>query len=372
MIARETASMQLFLTYLRHLKKGHWPMADGEAIVTAYEQDIAEVPAALLRFAETELPPSLVAIDFSAFERIILTGMGGSDCATIPLELALAQASRPVWRLLAGRLLETPEMVTESSLLIVTSQSGRSGEVVALLNQLQRRPRAVIGITADAASPVAMSADIVLLLQSGAEATVATKSYANTLAAIHRIACLVRGEADAAAVKAIRAAARSLTAHVAGGIPAVDQLAARVLSGPKTRLALIGSGPDATTAIAGAMVLKEAAKVAAEGYVGGSFRHGPLELAGPGLTALFFGTGSPQNESFNLLTRDLVATGSTVVTIAPSAYAGSEHIAVPGKTEIERLLHGMYVVQRLSVGLARASGIIAGAFNYGRKVTDQL
>ena len=35
------------------------------------------------------------------------------------------------------------------------------------------------------------------------------------------------------------------------------------------------------------------AKVAAEGFVGGEFRHGPLELAGPGLTAVLFGPDDP-------------------------------------------------------------------------------
>jgi len=41
----------------------------------------------------------------------------------------------------------------------------------------------------------------------------------------------------------------------------------------------------------GALLLKEVTKLPAESFIGGEFRHGPLELAGPGLVAVVF-TGS--------------------------------------------------------------------------------
>lgn len=339
---------------------------------TAYETDMAEEASGLLRFAETRLPDSLRGLDLEAFDRIVLTGMGGSDCATIPFELRLGRAGLPVWRLLSSRLLDMLELVTAETLLVITSQSGRSGEVVALLERLERRPKAIVVVTNDGGSPLARAADHVVLLNSGREATVATKSYANTLAAFHRLAGLLLDKDDAQAVGEIRAAAQSLQARIDQDDPAVEELVERMPGLPSPRLALIGGGPDAATALAGAMILKEAAKVAAEGYVGGAFRHGPLELAGPRLTAILFGRGSADEPSPTALARDLVATGSTVVTIAPAAYEGSTLIAIPGATDLERLLHGMYVVQRLSVGLARKAGLVPGAFLYGQKITAQL
>jgi glucosamine--fructose-6-phosphate aminotransferase (isomerizing) len=352
------------------LSRGDYSMASIERSV--YEQNMAEEPAALLCFADTGLPAGLASIDFTRFDRIILTGMGGSDSVTIPFEILLARRGLPVWRLSAGRLLEMLELVTEASLLVVTSQSGRSGEIVALLEQMPKRPGLIIGVTNDPTSALASAADHVILLHCGDEATVATKSYANTLAAFHRMAALAAGRPDNAAVQDIKAAAAGLEVIIQRDTPAIDELAARALAGPRPRLALIGAGPDAATAISGALVLKEAAKVAAEGYVGGAFRHGPLELAGPGLTALLFGTGSTKDVSLNPLSRDLAASGSIVASMAPSAYEKSELITIAGTTELERLLQGMYVVQLFSVALGRASGIVPGAFNYGRKVTDQL
>lgn len=345
-------------------------MTDHE--VTAYEMDMAGEAASLVGFADARLPGSLSGLDLGGFDRIVLTGMGGSDCATIPFESRLAQAGLPVWRLPTGRLLEMRALITAGTLLVITSQSGRSGEVVALLERLERRPRTILGVTDDPDSPLAAAADHVVLLRSGREATVATKSYANTVAAFHRLAGLLLDRREGGAVEEIRAAAESLQAHIDRGNPTVDALVGRMPGAASPRLALIGSGPDAATALAGALVLKEAAKVAAEGYIGGAFRHGPLEIAGPGLTAVLFGRGGADEPSPNALARDVAATGSTVVTVAPAAYEGSGLIPIPGTTDLERLLHGMYVVQRLSVGLARARGLVPGDFLYGQKITAQL
>lgn len=339
---------------------------------TAYETDMAEEAAGLLRFAETRLPSGLGDLNLQGFDRIILTGMGGSDHATIPFELRLARTGLPVWRLPSSQLLDMRALVTADTLLVITSQSGRSGEVLALIERLERRPKAMVVVTNDATSPLALAADHLVLLSSGPEATVATKTYANTVAAFHRLAGLLLEKDDTAAVGEIRAAAGSLQQRIDRGDPTVDRLVARMPGLPTPKVVLIGGGPDAATALAGAMVLKEAAKVAAEGFIGGAFRHGPMELAGPGLTAILFGRGSADEVSPNALARDLAGTGSTVVTVGPAAYEGSDLIAVPGTTDLERLLHGMYVVQRLSVGLAREAGLVPGAFLYGRKVTVQL
>lgn len=345
-------------------------MTDHE--VTAYELDMAGEAGGLLRFADARLPGDLSGVDLKGFDRIVLTGMGGSDCATIPFELRLAQAGLPVWRLPTGRLLEMKALMTTDTLLVITSQSGRSGEVVALLERLERKPKVVLAVTDDPDSPLAAAADHVVLLRSGREATVATKSFANTLAAFHRLAGLLLDRREGGAVDDIRAAAESLQRHIDRGNPAVDALVGRMPGAASPRLSLIANGPDAATALAGALVLKEAAKVAAEGYVGGAFRHGPLEIAGPRLTTILFGRGEAGESSPNALARDIAATGSTVVTVAPAAYEGSALIAIPGSTDLERLLHGMYVVQRLSVGLARAAGLVPGDFLYGQKITAQL
>jgi glucosamine--fructose-6-phosphate aminotransferase (isomerizing) len=340
---------------------------------SGYERDMLDQPAALEAYASQPLPSAIASLDLSRFSRIILTGMGSSDYATIPFELTLARLGLPVWRVQTGRLLEMPQLIVPRTLLWMTSQSGRSGETVALIDQLpDRETLTLIGTTNDPTSPLAKAADHLLLLQSGSEATVSSKSYLNTLAGFYRVGAAVTGHDDAGIVGDIRRVAASLDQRLAVTAATAEELAARTLAGPRPRLALVGAGSDAATAMTGALILKEASKVAAEGYVGGEFRHGPMETVGSGATVLLFGSGTADDVTLTKLAADLIGTGTLVVSVAPQAYPGTQHIPVPNANKLERLAHAMVFIQQLSLGLARGSGLVPGKFLYGRKITSQV
>jgi glucosamine--fructose-6-phosphate aminotransferase (isomerizing) len=339
---------------------------------SGFERDILDQPAALAAYAAQPLPPGIAELDVSAFDRIIMTGMGSSDYLPLGLELLLARRGLPVWRIQTSHLLQAPEWITPRTLLWITSQSGKSGEVVALLDRVAPNRRGlVVAVTNDPESPLASAADHCILLHSGAEATVSSKSYLNSLGVFHRIAAVVEGRDDAAAANELRDLAALLRPATAAAPAIIDRLATKALAGPNPRFALVGSGEDATTALTGALIMKEASKVAAEGYLGGAFRHGPLELAGPGLTALLFGS-EREDVTLSVLARDLAATGSTVISVGPLALEGAAHIAVPAGPAVSRLAHAMVVLQHLSVALARAGGYVPGAFRYGQKITAQV
>ncbi len=344
-----------------------------DPIQSGYERDMRDQPAALEANASQPLPSAIACLDLSRFDRIILTGMGSSDYATIPFELTLARLGLPVWRIQTSRLLEMLQLITPRTLLWMTSQSGRSGETIALIARLQDRDElTLIATTNDSNSPLATAADHLLLLQSGSEATVSSKSYLNTLAGFYRMCAVVAGQDDADIVSDIRRVAATLAERLATTAAMAEGLAARILAGPRPRLALVGAGSDAATAMTGALILKEASKVAAEGYVGGEFRHGPMETVGAGATVLLFGSGTADDVTLTQLAADLEGTGTLVVSVAPQAYPGSEHVPVPNANDLERLAHAMVFVQQLSLGLARGSGLVPGEFLYGQKITAQV
>ncbi|CAL9329775.1 SIS domain-containing protein [Streptomyces sp. enrichment culture] len=349
--------------------------APASSPAVGYPADIDAQPDALLRQADHPLPAALTEIDLHAHERLILTGMGSSYYSFLPVARALTAAGLPVWRVDSGQLLDTPELITPNTLLWGTSQSGRSGELVALLDRLtgMARPRTVLATTDDPASPLADAADVVVELRSGPEATVSTKSYLNTLAAHRRVLAALHGGADDEEVTdALRGTAERLRTWLADPL-LPTALAERALSAARPRFAYVGTGGDASSALTGALITKEASQVAAEGYVGGAFRHGPLELAGPGLTVLLFGSGGDQDAVLPGLARDLAVTGSNVLTVGPRAYPRSEHLPTPvaGGT-FERLAFQMAHVQQLTVALARTAGQVPGEFRFGRKITDIL
>lgn len=341
---------------------------------TPFEEDIQEQPAALRRLAEAGAPAGLAGLDPDRWDRIVFTGMGSSHFASIPTWRAAAGHGRAAWRVDAGELLDSPELLTPHTLVVATSQSGASGEVVQVLERLNAGTMtagSVIGIAADEQSPLAQQADLFLPLHSGAEATVSTKSYLNTLAVHRRLAAVLAG-GDVGAVEAeIVAAAEHVTAQLADDVD--GQIASRALAAPRPRLAAVGKRDDAATALLTGLITKESAKVAIEGYVGGQFRHGPFELAGPGMTVFLYGAyAADGDDTTDRLAEDLVRTGADVVLIGDVEVDGATTIRTHGTTGLSRLATSAVVAELLAVDLARANGVEPGAFAFGSKVTTIL
>ncbi len=350
--------------------------------LSPFELDIAAQPDALREFAQ-ESPASparpaspaaeLAAIARGDYDRIIFTGMGSSHAAALPSWRRLIADGRSAWWVDTGQLLDSPRLITERTLLVVTSQSGASGEIAALLGSAERRrlsrPRALVGITNEPGSPLGLASDAVIWLRSGTEATVSTKSYLNSLAAHQQLLRALAGPATAPGSPADTADLISDLSPV----PAATALARVVTSASNPRVVFIGTRDDGATALYAGLITKEAAKIAAEGFIGGQFRHGPLELAGPGLAAILFGARADDAASLITgLAADLSATGADVTLVGDLTMPGTRTIAIPRGTTLTELAAGAVVAQHIAVRIARARGIEPGAFAYGQKVTTRL
>jgi glutamine---fructose-6-phosphate transaminase (isomerizing) len=337
-------------------------------MTTPFERDIGDQAEALLAFSQSATPSVLTRVLRGQYDRIVLTGMGSSHFAALLSWRRLVDAGYPAWWVDSGQLLDSPRLITPGTLLIATSQSGASAEIVAMLESQDSIVRAttLVAITNDPASPLARRADGLMPLRSGGEATVSTKSYVNSLAAHLRIASILTagpGQDAGDAVKVVDEFSPS---------PLLRAAAADLTTTPDGRLVYIGFGDHSATALYAALITKEAAKIPAEGYAGGQFRHGPLELAGPGLTAVLFGGNARVSPALRQLGSDLLASGSTVLAVGDFDLAGADQIAVPAGDALAQVAHGALVSQHLSVAIARARGITPGTFNYGSKVTTAL
>jgi glucosamine--fructose-6-phosphate aminotransferase (isomerizing) len=334
-----------------------------------YEADIQAQPGALRAYGASA-PPDL---DADGYQRIVLTGMGASHVAALPAWRRLTAAGYPAWWISTTQLLDVPELVTPGTLLIATSQSGASGEITQILpgGTLPARPRTLIGVTNDPGSPLAAAADTTVLLHSGSEATVSTKTYLNTLAAHRRILSALTGGDDSADIRLITRAAQAIEDYDCRD--EARAAAKQYISADNPRIAVIGKRDNAATALAGGLILKEAAKVPAEGYIGGEFRHGPLEIAGPGLTAVLIGLDQSEPDlSLPRLASELAGTGAYVLTAGDIEVDGCARVPLPPADGLTELAVGAVIMQTLSVELARARGIVPGEFRFGRKITAAL
>ena len=348
---------------------------------TPFELDMAAQPTALRRLADADLP-ALGAITGRDWTRIVLTGMGSSHFAGIPTWRALVAAGLPVWNIDAGQLLDDGGLITPDTLLVATSQSGASGEIAELLARRKTgriTPGAVVGITDDITSELARAADVLLPLHSGPEATVSTKSYLNTLA-VHRLLQAAFAGQDAASAQRIQrvefadaADAVQTVLDDAELIAELTQAAREIATHPARRLDFIGSRDTAATALFSALITKESAKVPAQGYVGGEFRHGPFELAGDGHTAvLFFPHDGTPNPGLQRLAADLLDAGSRVIAVGDTEAAATMAVPVPGGSALTSMAASAVVTELFAVALARANGVIPGAFVHGSKITTTI
>ncbi|MGB9097038.1 SIS domain-containing protein [Erwinia sp.] len=339
-----------------------------EQCLSDYEKELEQQVSALSDQLNYALPGTLNSLDLNQYDRIVLAGMGSSDYALIPIERELIAKGLPVWRMDAGRLLDMPKMVTPGTLLWITSQSGMSGEVVAVLESVPK-PKTLIGVTNDVTSLLAKKADILVELKSGDEATVSAKSYLNTLVASYRTLYALTDQDELPLLEEVHAVLPKVAEIIAQRDP-VQKLTDRLFRHAKPRVALVGTGADAATALTGALITKEASKVSAEGFIGGEFRHGPMETSGEGMLALLFGEGN--DVTLQTLATDLQKNGTEVVTVGPVAYANSQRWETPANSTLTRLLCAMLWVQHLTVTLARGNGMVPGEFLYGKKITEKI
>lgn len=339
---------------------------------TPFEQDMLAQPTALEALVGQDLDLETKALLSRPWDRVVLTGMGSSHYVALPTWRALVGAGRAAWAADTGDLLESTGLLTERTLLVATSQSGASGEMVELLDRISgggARAGAVLGVAAVEDSPLALRSDAFVPLRSGAEATVSTKSYLNSLVVHRRLV-------DAFLGTDVTAAALDSTIGEVAEVLASTEVAGigeQTLGVERPRVVAVGKGDSAATALYAGLITKESSKVPMEGYVGGEFRHGPYELAGPGLTAFLYPGGAPAGDAtLPDLARDLVASGATVYSVGGPALPGVHTLAASSSSALGAMATGAVVAQLVAVSLAHANDVVPGDFVYGSKVTTAL
>jgi glucosamine--fructose-6-phosphate aminotransferase (isomerizing) len=340
-------------------------------ITSRYLKDILDQPLALEETIGVLTELALVRqvarrIETGALRQIILTGMGSSCHALWPLMFRLASAGIP------ATLMETSELVYNASgllcnenVLVVLSQSGRSAETVRLLEANNSRAY-VIGITNDPESPLARSAAVRLVTRAGAEFSVSTKTYVCSLIALEWLADhLLNGDLERTRDE-LRSAPSAVAEYLAGWKDHVSEIQAE-LEGI-TRIYLVGRGASLATAYTGGLITKEAARFPAEGMSSAAFRHGPVEMVGPGTFLMVFEGDSTASAMNQKLAKDVNTYGAKAALVGSSVQDGAFHL--PAVSSRLRPVIEILPVQMATLALSAKEGREAGMFQVAKKVTD--
>jgi len=303
-------------------------------------REIYEQPAALRRtlalyLAGKELKPEVASLlaNWPAPDGEILIAASGSSrhsglYAEILLEdlcgLAVDVEYSSEYSCRGGPDLRHPSVM-------VLSQSGETSDTLASLREARRRGHGTLAITNATSSSMAHEAGVSMPLAAGVEKAIpATKSFTCQLTVLFLLALYEASRLRRMDFSELAANAEKLLA-MPGAIQAQldgwrDSMAglAQKYSNASTFLYL-GRGIHYAIAREGALKLKEASYVHAEGYPAGELKHGPNALVSSHVPLVVMATVDPELDASVLryektvqLLRDMKAQGAKVIAIANS------------------------------------------------------
>jgi glucosamine--fructose-6-phosphate aminotransferase (isomerizing) len=178
--------------------------------------------------------------------------------------------------------LATPSLYTiyqrpprlRNALVLGISQSGKSPDIVSVVENAKRQGALTVAITNFSDSALANQADFVVDLHAGEERSIAaTKTYTSELMAIAMLSAYLTEDAE---LQEALARVPEAMAQVLGVAPTVAQVVERYRY--MTACVVIGRGYNYASAFELALKLKELTYTIAEPYSSADFLHGPLAL----------------------------------------------------------------------------------------------
>ena len=339
--------------------------------------EIAGQPGALRRAADglEAQVGTLARIARAGHDRaVVLTGMGASYDACYPLASDLARGGRIAPMLDAAELLHfRRETLGVDTLVVAVSQSGSSAEVVRLAEELEVRGVPLIAVTNGLDNPLARRATHVLDTGAGEETGPSSMTFAASLVMLSGVGSALAGEDPATGAHRVRSQAEQVALAVERLLADVslgDELVA--WSDEREVIVLLGRGPARAAAEMGALTLKEAAGIGAESFETAQFRHGPLELAGPGLAAVVLATEPETVDLDTALARELADAGGAVLLVSRkgSPVEGTVGVHIGDLDRALAPAASLVPIQLLARRLALLRGRDPGTYLRATKVTS--
>jgi glutamine---fructose-6-phosphate transaminase (isomerizing) len=336
-----------------------------------YCADILNQPSALEATLDAcKIPDALneirVRLQNGRLKRIVLTGMGASFFALSPLAIALAEHGYEVVHEETSELIYyRPGLLNRESLVVAVSQSGRSAEIVRLL-ELNERRAAVLSVTNDPQSPLALQGDAVMLTVAGEEFSVSCKTYICIQAALATIGGFLCEENSETVQSELRAAVPLLKSYLKNWKDHVQELAP-YLEGIE-HVFCVGRGASMGAARTGALINKESVRMHAEAMSSAAFRHGPMELLKAN-TFVAVLQGAPLTASLNeRLVADVRTTPGKAQLIGDHAELAA--FRLPGFQARSAAILELLPFEMMTLAFGYLLGREAGVFWYGGKITS--
>ncbi len=284
------------------------------------ETEIREQPEALSRLfsggrARAEEIAALIRA--RAPRCVVIAARGSSDNAARYAQYLFGAHNRlPV-------SLATPSLYTvyeagpslTGALVIGVSQSGRSPDIVAVLEAGRRDGSLTVAITNDPGSPLAKAADQVLPLDAGGErAVAATKTYSTSLGALAMLSASLEG--DPHRFQELERVPALVQAAIDANASLQDKVARYRYA---EQFVVVGRGFNYSTAFEIALKMKETSYIVAEPYSPADLLHGPVAMIDRGFPALVIAPSGKVLADLQSFVGTLAERHAEIVTISDDA-----------------------------------------------------
>jgi glutamine---fructose-6-phosphate transaminase (isomerizing) len=280
------------------------------------EDELTEQPQALARLIERQQGTARRVAELLArddVKYVLIASRGSSSNAARYAQYLLGRAHRvPV-------MFATPSLYTiyeqpprlDGAAVIGISQSGASPDVSSVLAEARRQKRPTIAITNNIVSPLARTADEVLVLEAGDEkAVAATKTYMNSIGAVALVFAAADGpvaESELAQMPEILERQIALSRESA---PLLDEYSHAIGA------TIVGRGVNYGTAFEIALKIRELSGLVVEAYSPADLMHGPIAAIQPGWPVVLVAPSGPARPSVEDVVLPLRERGARLVAIS--------------------------------------------------------
>jgi len=284
--------------------------------MTKLHEDILLEPKELTQSLTYAMGEGRAAIDQAAAllrsaGPIYITGIGSSWHAGMALLAFFQEHGRPAILVDASELLHF-SAIAPGATVIVLSRSGKSIEVVGLLDRLRSAGARIIAVTNTPTSALARQADVCVPVHARFDHSVSITMYT----ALAMVGSLVVSDSLGALNLALLSQLTNSLASI-GQVLArwYDALGSSTWLEPAPPTYFLARGASLASCHEARLLWEEAAKAPASALMTGGFRHGPQEVVRPGMRIALWVDGRKMRPQDLALATDLRRLGANVMVV---------------------------------------------------------
>ncbi|WP_373598184.1 glutamine--fructose-6-phosphate transaminase (isomerizing) [Paraclostridium bifermentans] len=305
--------------------------------------------------------------DLEKINRVYIVACGTAYHAGLIGKYAIEKFAKiPVITDIASEFRYNDPFIDENTLLIIASQSGETADTLAALREAKSKGARVLSITNVVGSSIARESHDVFYTWAGPEVAVAsTKAYTTQLIAFYMIALDFAMKKNSITKEYYFNTVEKLK-EMPEKIESIFKDDSHILNIAKhlentKDIFYLGRGLDYSTAIEGALKIKEIAYVHAEAFAAGELKHGTIALIDKGTPVVAIATQGALFEKMVSNIQEVKARGAYVIAITQNhndevEKAADEVIYIPEADDILVSILSVVPLQLLAYYVAKLRG----------------